>query len=66
MRLTIFPPLQRIMTITGTCIAVIGLISVFFLQSVRLTDEQTLAEVEEREDKVNKLKAQTAAATVAQ
>ncbi|ORY92512.1 major facilitator superfamily domain-containing protein [Leucosporidium creatinivorum] len=57
---------QRIMTITGTCIAVIGLISVFFLQSVRLTDEQTLAEVEERDDEVTKLKAKTAAGTVAQ
>lgn len=54
------------MTITGTCVAVIGLIAVFFLQSVRLTDEQTLSEVEEREDGVNNLKARTAAGTVAQ
>lgn len=54
------------MTITGTCVAAIGLVAVFFLQSVRLTDEQTLAEVEERDDEVNKLKATTAAATVAQ
>lgn len=38
------------MVIVGTCIAVMGLIAALFLQSVRLTDEQTLAVAEETLD----------------
>ncbi|GAA6061341.1 hypothetical protein JCM10212_004822 [Sporobolomyces blumeae] len=41
---------QRVLSITGTCLAVAGLIAALFLQWVKLTDEQTLKEVEEAED----------------
>ncbi|BGP36663.1 hypothetical protein JCM10449v2_000564 [Rhodotorula kratochvilovae] len=41
---------QRILSITGTCLAAVGLVSVCFLQSIRLTDEQSLAQVEKAED----------------
>ena len=34
------------MTIAGCCIAALGLLASLFLQSVRLTDEQTLAVAE--------------------
>ncbi|GAA6023215.1 hypothetical protein JCM10207_004482 [Rhodosporidiobolus poonsookiae] len=41
---------QRVLSITGTCLAAAGLIAVMFLQWVKLTDEQSLEQVEKAED----------------
>ncbi|GAA5834491.1 hypothetical protein JCM9279_004331 [Rhodotorula babjevae] len=41
---------QRILSITGTCLAAVGLVLACFLQNVRLTDEQSLEQVEKAED----------------
>ncbi|GAA5859365.1 hypothetical protein JCM1840_004582 [Sporobolomyces johnsonii] len=47
---------QRVLSITGTVFAAAGLITVFFLQWVKLTDEQSLEEVEKAEDgKIGKI-----------
>lgn len=40
---------QRVLSITGLCLASIGLIAALFLQNVRLTDEVTLEAVEKSE-----------------
>lgn len=45
---------QRVLSITGTCLAAIGLLAALTIQWVKLSDEQSLAEVEEAE--VGKLK----------
>jgi hypothetical protein len=44
-----FPPSQRVLSITGLCIAAAGLIASCFLQNVKLTDEVTLDVVEKNE-----------------
>ncbi|GAA5850578.1 hypothetical protein JCM5353_006807 [Sporobolomyces roseus] len=41
---------QRVLSITGTCLAVVGLLLALCLQWVKLTDDQTLKEVENAED----------------
>ncbi|GAA5899277.1 uncharacterized protein JCM6883_005166 [Sporobolomyces salmoneus] len=41
---------QRVLSITGTVLAVIGLLLALGLEWVKLTDDQTLKEVENRED----------------
>ncbi|GAA5968899.1 hypothetical protein JCM11641_000771 [Rhodosporidiobolus odoratus] len=41
---------QRVLSIAGTCFAAAGLIACFFLQWVKLTDEQSLEKVEKAED----------------
>ncbi|GAA5980726.1 hypothetical protein JCM10908_001752 [Rhodotorula pacifica] len=40
---------QRVLSITGTCLAAVGLITACFIQWVKLSDEQSLAQVEEAE-----------------
>ncbi|GAA5961238.1 hypothetical protein JCM3765_002881 [Sporobolomyces pararoseus] len=41
---------QRVLSITGTCLAVVGLLLALNLQWIKLTDDQTLKEVENAED----------------
>ncbi|KWU46655.1 putative siderochrome-iron transporter [Rhodotorula sp. JG-1b] len=45
---------QHVLSITGTCLAAVGLCTAMFIQWLKLTDEQSLAQVEEAE--VGKLK----------
>lgn len=40
---------QRVLSITGTCLAAVGLLTALAIQWVKLTDEQSLTEVEESE-----------------
>ncbi|GAA5877929.1 hypothetical protein JCM8547_007081, partial [Rhodosporidiobolus lusitaniae] len=42
---------QRILSITGCCLAAAGLVVACFLEMVKLTDDVTLKEVEERDEK---------------
>lgn len=48
---------QHVLSITGTCLAAVGLCTAMFIQWLKLTDEQSLAQVEEAE--VGKLKENT-------